>query len=132
MEKINLLLLNIIGFLGIYLAPVKDIMIAVSILVVLDFITGIMSARKKKIKITSRRFRQTISKTFVYQSTVIVAMVLEKYLMPGIPAIKVVSTLIAITEIKSFFENVEILTGIDFWGKLTSKVTAILKQGEKK
>lgn len=131
-EKIYLFIINGATIAWIYIAPVHDILIAVSILVTFDFITGCMAARKQKKKITSQGFRQTINKTFIYQSSIIVAMLLEKFLIPGMPVIKVVTTLITITETKSFFENVETITGINFWDELTSKILYFVNQKGKK
>lgn len=115
------------SLLWVYIAPVQDIVIGISVLVILDFITGIMASYKTKEKITSRGFRQTVSKTLSYQASVIVAMVLEKLIGPGLPIVKVVSTLIVLTEAKSFFENVEKITGIDFLGELHKKFAHIFK-----
>lgn len=131
-EKLYSILIQVASIAWVYIAPVHDVIIGISILVAFDFITGIMASRKLKKKITSKGFRQTISKTLSYQSAVIVAMVLEKYLLPGMPVIKVVSSLIAITETKSFFENIETLTGIDFWEKISSKVLYMFSKKDKK
>jgi len=129
-EKIYSIIIQIFSIAWVYVTPVHDVIIGISILVLLDFITGILSSRKQKKKITSRGFRQTITKTFVYQCTIVFSMILEKHLMHGVPVIKIVSSLIAITETKSFFENVEVLTGIDFMGKLTQKLTGFLNKGK--
>lgn len=130
-EKAYFFILKVFGIVWVYLTPVHDIVIGVSILVCLDFITGIMAAYKTKQKLTSKGFRQTITKTFVYQSAIIVAMVLETHLIKGVPVIKIVSSLIAVTETKSFFENVEKITGIDFWAKIANKVQHLLEKGKR-
>jgi phage-related holin len=131
-DKILSICMKVISVSWVYVTPVHDVIIGISVLVAFDFITGIMAAKKLKKKITSSGFRQTISKTLVYQSAVIVSMVLEKYLIPGMPVIKIISSLIAITETKSFFENVEVLTGINFWDKLSSKVLYLFEKRSKK
>ena len=127
-EKLYTIFIQVITIAWVYITPVHDVIIGVSILVTLDFMTGILASRKIKKKITSRGFRQTVSKTFSYQGTIVVAMIIEKHLVPGIPVIKIISSFIVLTEAKSFFENVEVLTGINFWEKLTSKVTSLLKK----
>lgn len=130
-EKIYAFVINGLSVAWVYLAPVHSVLIGVSILVLLDFITGCMASMKQKKKITSSGFKDTVTKTFLYQCTIIVAMIIEKYLMPGTPVIKVVIALITMTEAKSFFENIEVMTGIDFWGKMTSKLTNLLDKGSK-
>lgn len=130
-EKVYSLAINGLSLVWVYFAPVHSVLIAVSCLVLLDFITGIMASMKQKKKITSKGFKDTVVKTFMYQCTIIVAMLMEKYLLPGTPVIKVVVALITMTEGKSFFENVEVMTGIDFWGKMTSKITALISKDVK-
>ncbi len=125
-EKIYTFIINGMSLAWVALAPVHSILIALSILVLLDFITGVMAAVKLKKKITSKGFKATVIKTFIYQSSVIVAMLIENHLMVGVPVIKVVVALITMTETKSFFENVEVMTGIDFWGKMVSKLSQAL------
>lgn len=128
MHKLQLLALHACGLIGAFLAPVHGVMIAVSVLVLLDFITGVLSSMKSKKKITSKGFQQTIYKTLAYQAVIVTALVLEKYLIPELPVIKVVSSLIAVTETKSLLENVEVLTGIDFWGAMVSKLPVLNKK----
>jgi len=121
MSKVADMLFNFGMLCVVYTRPVHESIIAVTLLVGMDFFTGILAARKKNKPITSHGFRRTITKTFVYQASIIFSLVLEKQFVPGIPAVKVVTSLIALTETKSFFENVEVLTGINFYKKILSK-----------
>lgn len=122
MEKVTAFILKMLTLIWVYLDSVHNVLIGVTVIVCLDFITGIMAARARKEKINSHGLRRTITKTFVYQSSIVVAMILEKYLLQGVPVIKVVSTLIALTEAQSFFENVEDCTGINFYEKILNKL----------
>lgn len=130
-EKIYGLMIKGLSIGWVYLAPVHSVLIAISVLVLLDLITGCMASIKQKKKITSSGFKATVTKTFIYQCSIIVAMVMETYLLPGTPVIKVVVALITMTEAKSFFENVEVLTGIDFWGKMTDKIVSLINKESK-
>lgn len=130
-EKIYTMIINGAAIAWVYLAPVHSILIAISILVMLDFITGCMASMKQKKKITSGGFKDTVVKTFIYQCSVIVAMLIENHLLPGTPVIKVIVALITMTETKSFFENVEIITGIDFWGKMVDKLSSLIEKASK-
>jgi hypothetical protein len=56
-EKIYVTLLNIASIAWVYITPVHDVIIGISLLVMFDFVTGIMAARKLKKKITSKGFR---------------------------------------------------------------------------
>lgn len=107
-----------LSMLLVVLMPIRPVMIAVSVLVIADMITGVLAARKEGKRITSSGFKKTISKTLAYQSAIVVSFVIETYLMEGIPAVKVVAALIALTEGKSFFENLHRITGVDYWAKI--------------
>jgi hypothetical protein len=98
----------------IVLAPVKPIMLAVGVLICVDLITGLWASLKRKRKITSRGLRRTIGKMLAYQLAIITAFVMETWLLPDVPMVKVVSGLIGVTETKSVFENLSFITGVDF------------------
>lgn len=110
------------SLLSVLLLPIRSTMVAVGFLVIADLITGIWASAKEKKKITSHRLRRTVIKTLAYMSAVLVAFILEKYLMDDMPITKVVSGLIGITEGKSFFENLKRITGIDFWSQILTKL----------
>ncbi len=122
LDQLMTILLKFLSMLFLVLLPIRPVMIAVSILVIADFVTGIWAAKKEKQRITSNALRRSVAKTLAYQSTVIVAFIIEKYLLDGMPVVKVVAGLIAITEGKSFFENIHRITGIDFWSEILTKI----------
>ena len=108
--------------LSFILMPIHSVMIAVTFLVISDLVTGVWASRKRNEKITSSGFKKTVMKILAYQTAVIMAFVMETYLLQGVPLIKVVAGLIAITEGKSLFENIHIITGIDFWKEALKKL----------
>lgn len=103
---------------GVFLAPIKATMLAVSFLVLIDLITGLWASHKRNEKITSNGIRRTVSKTLAYQLAVICSFVMEQQFLGGIPIVKVVAGLIASTEFKSVLENISSITGVDFWDSL--------------
>lgn len=125
-------LTKLLGWVCILLLPIKAALVAVSLLVFADFVTGIWASIKQKKMITSHGFRRTVIKTLAYQSAIIVAFILETYLLDGIPVVKVVTGLIGVTEGKSFFENIHRITGIDFWSELISKLNLTDIKNDKK
>jgi hypothetical protein len=124
LDQILALSLKFFSMLFLILLPIRSVMIAVSILVVADLISGIGASLKEKQKITSNALRRTVVKTLAYQASVIISFVIETYLLEGMPVVKVVAGLIAVTEGKSFFENMHRITGIDFWSEILEKVHA--------
>lgn len=130
------LIVKLFSLLFVVLLPIRPALIAVSALVIADFITGLWASKKEGKPITSSGLRRTVVKGLAYQSAIIVAFVLETYLLDGLPVIKAVTALIGITEAKSFFENVKRITGIDFWSHILSKLNMpdikTKKEGEEK
>lgn len=119
---------SIIIIITSFFMPLINTLVVVSILVILDLITGLIASYKLKKKITSSGFKRTVVKIFLYQCCIIVAALLENYVIQDFPIIKGVVMLIALTEAKSFFENVEICTGLNIW----DKVSTILSSGASK
>lgn len=104
----------------ILLLPIKAVALTLGFLIFADLFTGIWKAIKNKEQITSRKMSETVSKMVLYQLAIIVAFVAETYIFFGIPITKVASGYIASTEIKSIFENIGTITGIDLWEKIKS------------
>jgi len=122
MNSLNAYLLKCAGVIGVFLAPIKMVLFAVGFLIVADFISGVWAAKRRGEKITSNGFRHTVTKMFAYQGTIITAFVVESFLLPDVPFVKIVSAMIGLTEVKSFFENMNSIVGLDVWSELLKKV----------
>lgn len=122
MFDVNNLLMKFVAVLAAFLAPIKASMFAVGFLVVADLITGVIAAKKRKEKITSFGLRHSVTKSLAYLGTIVVAYVAETFLVPDLPIVKVVTSMIGITEIQSFFENMNGITGINFWAEVLKKL----------
>jgi len=121
--------LKVLSIIILVLAPVRSTMIAVGVLIFLDMLTGVWASRKNGEPITSSGFKKTVAKMFLYQCSVIVGFLMEHYLLDGVPVVKVIGGIIALTEGKSFFENVNRITGTDFWVEAINKIqTSTVKQ----
>jgi len=115
-----------ITWVSVFLAPIKPLMIAIGVLIAIDLILGIWAAIKSGEKITSRGISRTIAKIIAYNLAIISSHIMESYFAQGIPIVKIISGLIAITEFKSILENTTRMTGIDFWKVLIRKMTKSL------
>lgn len=118
-------------FLILILAPIKMMLFTAGALVVADLVTGILAAKKRGEGITSQGLKRTVTKTLVYQFGIILAHLVETHMLPGVGVLKVVSGLIAVTELKSIAENVHIITGINIWAMLLAKLGDIAKYAPK-
>lgn len=93
--------------------PIKELLILTSILIASDTITGILAAYKRGEEINSHGFKKTIVKLFLYNLVIILAFLIEKYVIGDfIPFVKVGAAVIILTEFKSVIENFEAITGI--------------------
>jgi len=109
-------------WIGVFIAPVKPLMVAIGTLIIIDLVLGVWAAVKKKEKITSRGLSRTITKLVTYQLAIISSLIMESYFAAGIPIVKIISGLIAITEFKSILENTTRLTGINFWEIMMKRI----------
>jgi phage-related holin len=124
------ILLSALGWLAkagfwvfVFTRPAHDSMLAVIALVAADFIAGIWAAKKRGEKITSYGIRRTITtKIFPYQFAILCSQLVEQQFITGIPLMKATAGFIAVAEMKSIFENLGSITGLDFWSALKEKI----------
>ena len=106
---------------GAFLSPIATVTAACGFLVMLDLFTGMWASWKRGQRITSDRFGKTLSKTIVYLLAILAAFVAETFVLGGVlPLVKVVSGLIASTELLSAYENLSSISGVDFAKRMTS------------
>lgn len=134
MEQISQLALKALALLLVFVAPIQAILIATLALIGADTITGVWASLKEKQRITSHKLRRTVAKSLAYMLGIVVAHIIEQYMIEGIPIVKTVGGLIAITEAKSIFENLYRITGVNFWQVLLDKLqgTSIKIPSDKK
>ena len=101
----------ILTFLAVYFAPAYPIMIGIGFLVTMDFVTGILAAKKRGEIITSKKMRPTIMKGFGYMASILIAFVMQNVFLTDMEVMKIVSGLIAMIELKSLDENLTSITG---------------------
>jgi phage-related holin len=92
-------------------SPVKSTLLTALSLVLLDFILGVSAAVKQKQPITSSGFKQTVVKILIYEGGIALAFLASNLTGPAIPLVNIVGSFIALTELKSCMENLNILGG---------------------
>ena len=97
------------------MAPLYDVLAAVLILIVIDFLTGIGAAIKVKAGISSKKMRNTLNKFLFYSLTLLAAHVVEIKITPALPWLQIVAGFIALTELRSIFENFNTIFGLNLW-----------------
>lgn len=114
------------------IAPVQAVMLTVGFLIFTDTVTGIMAARKRGEKLSSSGFRRVVAKMLTYQLAVLSGFFVETYIGVGFSVTKAVAGAIAISELSSMMENIQVITGtkIDLSSMPTLKklLEALLKK----
>jgi phage-related holin len=94
----------------------KPLIICLSFLLLVDFLTGVRKAKALKEKIQSRGFRRTISKMNDYCLAIISSQVFTWMLELEFTLSYYVAMFVCGIELKSIFENVSQTTGVDIIG----------------
>lgn len=112
------------GIVAAFLLPVKGIILAVIVIVVVDLITGLLRAKKNKEQITSRRLSNTASKLLLYLGGVLLFFVMEKYLVGDVVKLfvdmdyfltKCLAIFFSAVELLSIKENTEVVFNFKYW-----------------
>jgi hypothetical protein len=109
--------------------PISGLIMLVGFCICLDTITGLWKARKLKEKISSRKLSGIISKMMLYQITVILFFLIDKFILNDImltffsvPLMltKIVSLILISIEVMSINENVIAVKGLNLWEAMRS------------
>ena len=117
-------LLTLISICFAFFIPISGILIMIGVLISIDTITGIWKAKKIGDKITSRKLSAIISKLALYEVTVIMFFLIDKFILNDIiltffsvpfMLTKVVALVLSSIEVMSINENYKVVKGIDLW-----------------
>lgn len=105
-----------------YFAEIQNLFHAVLLFMVIDWITGVYASYKTRTRgeawFTSFKMRRTVEKFVFYMMAIAVAYVFRKEFIESIELGKIVAGYIAITEIKSIFENISRIMGVNLFNEL--------------
>jgi len=117
-------LLQLIAFIVLYLTPVSNFIHLVLVLVFIDLITGSYAAIKAGEKFSAKKLRNTIEKFVFYAIAIISSYILQMIIDDGTEVARIIALFIGSIELKSIYENVSKITGID----LVAKVWDFMKE----
>jgi phage-related holin len=109
---------ELITFMIMFFSPVKAAILSIILLALFDFITGVSASYKLGNKITSRRMYSSIVKVTMYSTLILASHLIEAHLMDYLPMVKLATSSVALVELKSLYENVSVVLGIDLWSAL--------------
>jgi len=136
-------LLTLISICFAFFLPISGILLMIGVLICIDTFTGIWKAKKIGDKITSRKLSSIISKLALYEVTVIMFFLIDKFILNDIiltffsvpfMLTKVVALVLASIEVMSINENYKEVKQIDLWGSLKNLLarSAEIKEDIKK
>ena len=96
------------------------------IIVLVDLYTGRMAAKHRGEAIKSSGYRQSVKKYVLYMIGILISELFIRVFSLPIPLTYMVAGVVALTEIKSIFENIETVTGVDLWGYVGEKLTRLI------
>lgn len=103
-------------------APIQSLLMTTGIMIFIDFITGVLAAKKRGEPITSAGFRRSLTKIFVYEAALMLAFLAETYMSDILPFVKMAAAMISIVELKSIYENLNGISGEDLLKGLIDKL----------
>ncbi|MBC6111180.1 phage holin family protein [Pedobacter fastidiosus] len=112
-------------FVYLYFSPTHSSLLVITIFVIIDFITGVWKARRNKQDVTSKMMRVSIGKAVAYMIAILIAHLFELTFASALPFMRMVAFFIASAEIKSIYENLGEITGLDFWTFIKEKLAGI-------
>jgi uncharacterized membrane protein HdeD (DUF308 family) len=101
-----------------FFSPIHAAILSVFSLGVFDFITGVLASYKRGDKITSRRMFDSIVKITIYSILLCASHIIEVHLITYLPLVKLATSAIAFTELKSLYENIGSILQVDLYGYL--------------
>jgi phage-related holin len=120
-------LFKILMMIVAFTADLHTMFYAVITLLAFDFAFGIAASWKKGEAITSHRMWNTFSKMALYCLGILLSHVVELWLAPEIPWVRIITYFIAITEMYSVYESLTTLSGRDFFSFLKEQLSSIKK-----
>ena len=115
---------KLLGVISAFLMPISGLLFLVGFVIVLDTITGVWKSYKHKVKITSRGLSAIISKMLLYEVTVIMFYMIDKFILNSIILqffsvelllTKVLALILVSIEVISINENIKAVKGLDVW-----------------
>ena len=115
---------KLLAVISTFLMPISGLLFLVGFVIVLDTITGVWKSYKNKVKITSRGLSAIISKMLLYEVTVILFYMIDKFILNNIILqffsvdlllTKILALILVSIEVMSINENYKAVKGLDLW-----------------
>jgi multisubunit Na+/H+ antiporter MnhG subunit len=128
-------LVKVLIIIMAFLLPIQPLILIVGGCIVLDTIIGLWRAKKLKQPITSRKLSNVVSKMVLYEASIILFFVIEKFILfdfihyfisMDLFLTKIVACVLVFIELQSMNESYTIINGYSLWDKMKE----MLKRGK--
>jgi len=109
---------GLVGMALGFVLPIWPFIITAILLVFADAVTGVIAAKKRGEKITSRGFYRTSQKIVVYMVSILACEGIRVVFVPGIPVTYTAAAAISVTELKSILENTRTVSGVNIFQQI--------------
>lgn len=125
---------SIIVAIASYFTPVGAVVAVIFGFVIMDLITGVWAAKKRKEKIRSHTMRNSVTKLLCYLIVILLAFVLQKEIITfsWFAATNIAAGLICLAEFKSVVENMGDITGNSVFKKIFESFSDVFKKNRDK
>ena len=112
-------------------APVKDVIVVVALSVVVDFVVGIIAAKKRGEEIKSSKMTKSISKLLIIETAIIMGFLIQHYLMAdAFSLVNLVAGVFGLKEAYSIMESLNSISGGELFKDILTKLSSINAKGE--
>ena len=127
LTKLKLNSIKMTSIVFSFFLPISGILILIAFAILLDTVTGIYKSVHLKQKVTSRGLSQIISKILLYETTVLLFFLIDKFLVSDIIAqffsieflvTKVLALVLVSIEVVSINENYKAIYGKDLYSAM--------------
>jgi len=114
-------------FLLSFVTPIVPMLVLTGVLIFCDAVTGVWRAVKTNQKITSKKLGGTVNKFVLYSLAILLTHGVETVFtaLQFIHMTQIAAGFICMVELKSVYENISDITGLNIWKYLSSRVDAL-------
>ncbi len=113
---------TLVGAALSFVLQIKPFIILLICLIVFDLITGLFAAKHRAEPISSKSLFRTVEKLSVELIAILACEGVRVVLIPNINITYIVVFVIAMAELKSILENIEVILGTKIWTVIKSRV----------
>ena len=107
-------------------APIRGMVIVALLAVLVDFITGIIAAKKQGIVLESWKMGTSVSRALIYATVICMFFLIQTYLLNnGFQIVNIIAGIIGVKEAYSILENLNKISGNNLFTEALNKLQSI-------